>query len=190
MLAAALGALLNLERIASAGLRLFRVASRLARLEESRPVRFLLGKGQEVSGAFQPIASRAHLALVFGLSMAVWMCTYLTCYWILLSFREVDASSLPFGLSVVGSTALHATCILPVNALGNLGTFEAAWAAGYIFIGMEEKLAVTTGIAVHAITFTYLLALGILGWIGLLGFKPAAAEAKEEPRKEPAGRPS
>jgi uncharacterized protein (TIRG00374 family) len=162
--------LLNLPRLASWGLGLLAALFKGCGLEEKRFARFVLTKGAETREAFEGIGSRRILITGFILSLAVWLCTYLTCYWILLSFGVVSAAEISFGLSIVGTTALHITCVLPINSFGNLGTWEAGWAAGYIFVGMDEKLAVRTAMGEHLIIFAFLLVLGVIGWIGIQWF--------------------
>ncbi|MFH2002244.1 MAG: lysylphosphatidylglycerol synthase transmembrane domain-containing protein [Planctomycetota bacterium] len=159
--------LFNLARITSFCLSGFKSVTKKLKLEERRMVVFVLEKGQAVCHAFQSIESRSLMLSAFAITSGVWFCTYLTCYCILISFNVVDPLVFTFGISIVGTTALHATCILPLNSFGNLGTWEAGWAAGYILIGMDEKLAVQTGMGEHLIIFAFLFILGLVGWLSL-----------------------
>jgi uncharacterized protein (TIRG00374 family) len=168
--------LLNLAGLANLGLKVFMALTRSIGLENKRFVEKIASKAQEVVEAFRALKSRLLLLIAFVLSLLVWFLTYLTCYWILLSFNVVSAQEISFGLSIVGTTALHATCILPINSFANLGTWEAGWGAGYIFLGMDKELAVQTGLGEHLIVFSFLLVLGTLGWIGLQWFAPKPKE--------------
>ena len=38
---------------------------------------------------------------------------------------------------------------------------------GYILIGMDEQLAVKTGMGEHVIIFAFLFVLGMIGWLSL-----------------------
>lgn len=163
----ALVILFNLASITGVCLNVFRALARSINMEERGPVPFILRKGTEVRQAFQSIESRGLLLSAFSITAMVWLCTYATCYCILLSFDEVDVARISFGISIVGTTALHATNILPINSFGNLGTWEAGWAAGYILIGMDEQLAVKTGMGEHVIIFAFLFVLGLIGWLSL-----------------------
>ena len=69
----------------------------------------------------------AVLSSAFFTSCLTWLCIFATCYLVLLSFEVVDPTAFTFGVSIVGTTALNVTCVLPINGLGNLGTWEAGW---------------------------------------------------------------
>jgi uncharacterized protein (TIRG00374 family) len=155
---------LNLSRIARAGLLLLRKIAALTGLTGRRWADMILSKGQEVEDAFQAIRSRPILSLAFLWSVLIWLGIFLTCYLILLSMGVNDYT---FGESIVGTSALNATCILPINSLGNLGTWEAGWAAGYLFLGMDKELAVETGAGEHIVIFCFGLLLWLIGWMGL-----------------------
>jgi len=159
--------ILRLPMLSGAVLNLVEKCAKAFRIHEKGFVRKLLNKGAETVTCFQQIRSRKVLISAFLASCATWFCTFLTCYLVLLSFNVVSSSELSFGLSIVGTTALNASCILPINSFGNLGTWEAAWAAGYILIGMDETLAVETGFGEHIYIFLFALILAGIGWLGI-----------------------
>jgi uncharacterized protein (TIRG00374 family) len=166
ILLTALAVLLHLPGIARAGLWLYSKVAALTRLKGKDWVEVVFAKGKEVEQAFQALESRGLLFSAFLLSLLIWLGIFLTCYLILLSMGVLDYS---FGESIVGTTALNATCVLPINSLGNLGTWEAGWAAGYIFLGMNKELAVETGAGEHVVIYSFGLLLWLWGWIGLRG---------------------
>ena len=67
--------------------------------------------------------------------------------------------------TTTATTALNVTCVLPINGLGNLGTFEAGWAAGYMLLGMEKETAFRTGFGLHIAIYGFALLLGAIGWL-------------------------
>ena len=126
----------------------------------------LLAKAGEIPVAFEAIHSRSTLFAAFLASCLTWLCIFATCYLVLLYFEVVDPAEITFGLSIVGTTALNVTCVLPINGLGNLGTWEAGWAAGYMLLGMDKATAFQTGFGLHIAIYGFALLLGALGWLG------------------------
>ena len=65
----------------------------------------------------------------------------------------------------MGSVGAILTGILPVNALGSIGTLEAGWAVGFVAMGMSRADAVATGFAVHLVL---IVAAGALAALSLI----------------------
>jgi uncharacterized membrane protein YbhN (UPF0104 family) len=93
------------------------------------------------------VRSPAMIATNIGLSLCIWLCV-IGCF---------QQSLVAFGLSMefvrvaVGSIGAALSALLPVNALGNVGTLEAGWALGFVALGMNRSDAIASGLAVHAI---------------------------------------
>lgn len=92
---------------------------------------------------------------VFVVTQIQWLCTFVTCWCILVAFG-VD---FPFLRSILGSTGLSLALILPLNTFGNVGTFEAGWVAGYRLAGMEPTTAAATALGAHAAILVFALVL-------------------------------
>jgi len=164
----ALLVLFNLPRLAQWAFVLSRSWATALKWQDRKPVRIILEKGREVAEAFQEIRSPGTLLQAFLYSLLTWLGIFLCYYWVLLSFQVVDPEELTFGISIVGSSGLNFACILPINGLGSLGSWEAGWVAGYLFTGkMEMETAATTGFGLHIVVLGYVLILGFLGWIRL-----------------------
>lgn len=97
------------------------------------------------------------------MSFGSWLLIYLYYYFIILSF------GLPFTFPEVtfASSISNLTLILPLSAVGNIGTFEAGWTAGFALLGMEAEEAVQIGFFsnIYATIITSILALA--GWMML-----------------------
>ena len=163
----ALGAILFLPAVAAGLLRCAGAVLRLLGLAERPLAERLLSKGGEVPAALESLRTRRRLLPAFLWSLCTWFCIFGTCYLVLLSFSVIDPETLPFGVSIVGTSALNVTSILPLNALGNLGTWEAGWAAGYMLLGLPKRTAFETGFGLHAAVFAFALLLGGAGWLAL-----------------------
>lgn len=161
----ALVILLFLPQLAGLGVKVLHKAAGLFRLEEKTVFKTILSKAGEIPSAFNTIRSRNVLFSAFLTSCLTWLCIFATCYLVLLSFEVVDPTEFTFGISIVGTTALNVTSVLPINGLGNLGTFEAGWAAGYMLLGMEKETAFSTGFGLHIAIYGFALLLGAIGWL-------------------------
>jgi hypothetical protein len=42
---------------------------------------------------------------------------------------------------------------LPISGIGNWGTLEAGWAAGFLIVGLSKEKAIATGFGIHIIIF-------------------------------------
>jgi len=100
------------------------------------------------------------------MSFGSWLLIYLYYYFI------VRAFGLPYPFAEVSfaSSISNFTLVLPLSAVGNLGTFEAGWTAGFSLLGMDAGEAVQIGLFsnIYATLITSLLAL--VGWL-LLKFR-------------------
>lgn len=92
---------------------------------------------------------------IFSLSLLIWATLIASFYYLLTSC----APSLTYWKVLIGSLGVHFAQFLPINALGNFGTFEAGWTAGFVAMGMPISNAASSGLASHLI---------IVGMSGLL----------------------
>ncbi len=132
-----------LERFGWAGNRLADAATR-AGFEVEAVLR-------EASGG--SLAPRLLLA-----SLLVWMGWFGTA-WALLG--AMGFGRLSFSQVVIGSTGGVLTGVLPVNAVGNWGTMQAGWTAGFALFGVSPQDGIATGFAVqiYVLLFTAVFAL-------------------------------
>lgn len=93
-------------------------------------------------------------------SLLVWLGNFGVLYVLLLS---LDILITP-GQMVIGATFAALTSVLPINSIGSFGTLEAGWTAGFVLVGMDADLALTTGFATHLLALSYAVAFGLLAW--------------------------
>lgn len=127
--------------------------------------------------SFAQMNRRRTAAWVFLVTEAQWLATFATCYAILRACPGVGA--FPFTASILGSTGLSVALILPINPVGNVGTFQAGWIAGYMLAGMDRDLAIATSLAAHVAILAFAVVLGLLGRMWLR--KPAIAGVADLP---------
>lgn len=150
------------------GLAMLRpVAARLASLRETdgRLRRFL---GQ--SAAHLAAQGTGQLVLAALASLATWAATYGACFIVLQAMASPAAlgepvAAISFAESLIGTTGLHLSGVLPISPIASVGTWEAGWTAGYAVIGLDLDLAATSALVSHVIILGYIAALGGLGWL-------------------------
>jgi glycosyltransferase 2 family protein len=143
------------------------LAARLAPLATS-PRRVLAFAG----GMAAHVAALGTRQLVAALlaSLATWGCTYTAC-WLLLRAMADPAALGPavdvsFAASLVGTTGLHLSAVIPVSPLAGAGTWEAGWVAGYHWlVGLSEADAMASALVSHVAIFGFIVALGALAFL-------------------------
>ncbi len=150
-----------------AGVLLLRpVCTRLAGLSGStrRPVAFLGRAARHVAAL-----GWRQLLLATATSLATWLCTYAACWLLLLSLATPaalgDAVRVSFPVSLIGTTGLHLSAVLPVSPLAGVGTWELGWVAGYRLAGLTEDAALASAIVSHALILGFIVLLGGVAWL-------------------------
>jgi uncharacterized membrane protein YbhN (UPF0104 family) len=68
---------------------------------------------------------------------------------------------------VFGSTIAVLANALPISGIGNWGTLEAGWAAGFLMVGLSKEKAIATGFGVHIVIFVVCVVMGFICWVSL-----------------------
>lgn len=135
---------------------LARSASRIAAHGSPRGWRLAAGRKLDALAEHaRRVRARGTDIAVFVVTQVQWLCTFVTCWCILLAFGV----EFPFLRSILGSTGLSLALILPLNTFGNVGTFEAGWVAGYRLAGMDQNAAAATAIGAHVAILVFALVL-------------------------------
>jgi uncharacterized membrane protein YbhN (UPF0104 family) len=66
---------------------------------------------------------------------------------------------------LVGATGAIIGNMLPLNALGSIGTLEAGWTLGFSAVGLDSKFAFATGLVFHGIYLVFGGILAAFSWI-------------------------
>ena len=162
-----------------AGLVVMRPVARLcAPLAHStrKPVAFL-GQAAANVGAI----GTGRLAAAVATSFVTWFFTYATCWVLLLSMAGPEAlgasARIDFPTSLVGTTGLHLSSVIPLSPIAGVGTWEAGWATFYSqLVGMDPATAAESAIVNHVLIFAFLVLLGGLAFLVRGGRAAAAAD--------------
>ena len=104
---------------------------------------------------------------IFVLSLGIRAAKYVSLYFLLFALLR----SLGFGMAglsfwklILGITGAEITSVLPVKGLAGFGTRESVWALTMGMMGLEQRIAILSGLGVHLLTnlFEYTLGIGSL----------------------------
>jgi uncharacterized membrane protein YbhN (UPF0104 family) len=112
---------------------------------------------------FYAIKARKTYFPVTIASLASWI----MIFWMFYAFLRGFGIDISFLKGVFGSTIAVIANALPISGIGNWGTLEAGWAAGFLIVGLSKEKAIATGFVVHILIFIICAILGILCWFSL-----------------------
>jgi len=130
----------------------------------SRNAKFVLWiqkKMSEVGEDFHAIKTRHTYFPVSLTSLASWVMIFCTFY----AYMKGFGVDIPFTKMIFGSTVGVVANALPISGIGNWGTLEAGWAAGFLMVGLSKEKAIATGFGVHIIIFIVCAIISFFCWI-------------------------
>ena len=136
---------------------------KILRKEESKTSLWVQRKIHEISEDFYAIRAKKTYLAVTLTSLLSWSMIFLTFQAFLLGFG-IEISFLKV---LFGSTVAVIANALPIGGIGNWGTLEVGWAAGFLMTGLPKEQAIATGFGVHILIFITCALLGLLSWVTL-----------------------
>jgi uncharacterized protein (TIRG00374 family) len=131
--------------------------------ENSKPIQWVQRKIYEVAEDFYAIKARKTYFSVTLASLISWIMVFLTFYAFVRGFRI----GIPFLKVVFGSTVAIIANALPIGGLGNWGTLEVGWAAGFLMMGLSKSEAIASGFGVHILIFVLCAIFSFISWVTL-----------------------
>ncbi len=95
------------------------------------------------------------------ISVLNWVAIYFYYYFIIKSFHFSQS----YLETVFASSISNFTFMLPINAVGNIGPFEGAWAIGFHLIGVDKDISVPIGLFSNIYATLYTAVLALIGFI-------------------------
>jgi uncharacterized protein (TIRG00374 family) len=132
-------------------------------LKNRTPIHWLQVKLHEMGEDFCAIRARGTYLSVTLASLISWV----MAFWMFYAFLRGFGIDISFMRVVFGSTIALITSALPVGGLGNWGTLEVGWAAGFLLVGLSKEKAIATGLGVHILIFITSALFGLICWITL-----------------------
>jgi uncharacterized protein (TIRG00374 family) len=137
--------------------------SNRARSRNASFVSWIQRKMDEMAEDFDSIKARKTYLPVTLTSLASWAMIFSTFYAYMKGFG-IDVSSTKL---ILGSTIGVIGNALPVSGIGNWGTLEAGWAAGFLMVGLSKEQAITTGFGIHILIFVVCALISFFCWVTL-----------------------
>lgn len=129
-------------------------------LRNARFVQWIQKKMSDMAEDFYAIHGRRthfHASLA---SLASWAMIFCTFY----AYMRGFGVDIPFGRMIFGSTIGVVANALPISGIGNWGTLEAGWAAGFLMVGLSKEKAIATGFGVHITIFIVCAIISFFCW--------------------------
>jgi uncharacterized protein (TIRG00374 family) len=129
-------------------------------LRNARFVLWIQKKMSDMAEDFYAIKSRhTHFHVGFA-SLASWAMIFCMFY----AYMRGFGVEIPLGRMIFGSTIGVIANALPISGIGNWGTLEAGWAAGFLMVGLSKEKAIATGFGVHIIIFILCAIISFFCW--------------------------
>lgn len=90
-----------------------------------------------------------------------------------LQFALFDAILRAFGVALPLASLFRGSCValvapaLPVPSVGNIGTLEAGWVAGFTWVGVDLDTAILTALACQVLTLGFSATFALPSWLWL-----------------------
>jgi uncharacterized protein (TIRG00374 family) len=118
-------------------------------------------KMSEMAEDFYAIKARKTYFPVSVTSLASWVMIFCTFY----AYMKGFGINIPFTKMIFGSTVGVIANALPISGIGNWGTLEAGWTAGFLMVGLSKEKAIATGFGVHIIIFIVCAIISFFCWV-------------------------
>jgi uncharacterized membrane protein YbhN (UPF0104 family) len=123
----------------------------------------LMRIGEQVLDSFTATQSLTSYILLSVTSLISWLFNFGIMY----AFVRSLGIDISYPTLIVGATFANLTNILPISGIGNFGTLEAGWTAGFMLLGFDYQTAIATGFATHILAFLCALMVGLWGLVVL-----------------------
>jgi len=133
------------------------------RLKNSKTIHWVQRKIHEIAEDFYAIKARKTYFSVSLASLGSWIMIFYVFY----AFLRAFGIKVSFLKVVFGSTIAVIANALPISGLGNWGTLEAGWAAGFLIVGLSKEEAIATGFGVHILIFLVCAITALVCWASL-----------------------
>ena len=131
--------------------------------KNSKPFQWIQRKIHEIAEDFYAIKARRTYFPVTVASLVSWI----TIFWMFYAFLRGFGIEISFLKVVFGSTIAVLANALPISGIGNWGTLEVGWAAGFLMVGLSKEKAIATGFGVHIVAFVVCTIMGFICWVTL-----------------------
>jgi uncharacterized protein (TIRG00374 family) len=150
--------------------RLFETALRWVRVHRIQVGARIMARSDELARALRTAGRGGGLVGALLLSIPMW--TSILSFYVLLGTAMGLPSGLDWAEGALGSSLATASNLLPFNGAAGFGTQELGWVVGFHeLLGVDEDVALSTGLGVHLIQLLNILAMGFIAHL-VMGIRP------------------
>jgi uncharacterized protein (TIRG00374 family) len=131
--------------------------------KNSPSLQWIQRKIHETAEDFYAIKARKTYLPVAIASLVSWI----MIFWMFYASLRGFGIEVSFLKGIFGSAIAVIANAIPISGIGNWGTLEVGWAAGFLIVGLSKEKAIATGFGVHILIFIICAVLGIPSWIAL-----------------------
>jgi len=132
-------------------------------VKKSKSTQWVQRKIHQIAEDFYAIKARGTYLSVTLSSLTIWALVI----WGFYSFLKGFGIEVSFLNAAFGSTVGIISSSLPISGIGNWGTLEAGWTAGFLMVGLSKEKAIATGFGVHILVLAICAMMGFICWISL-----------------------
>ena len=137
--------------------------ARVTRFEQTQHGKRVAARAAEVADSLR-LAGRRWVGAAL-LSIPIWIGAYL--FFAVLARGFGLPESVTLAEAAFGSGLALAANILPINGFAGFGTQEMGWGAGFVALGVEPKLAFSSGLGAHIVQLTNICVMGVIGHLAM-----------------------
>lgn len=138
------------------GVRLFETVLNKLGFRDKSIVKAILRLVNDAAAALQRMRRITIYGQTLAWSVAIWLATFA---WFDAFLRAIDVP-MRYALVVIGATFASVAKAIPLISIGGFGAHEAGWSLGFALVGMEQSLAISTGLAVNLLTLGVSIVFG------------------------------
>ncbi len=145
--------------------RLMTAVMRLLRLDSTGIGRRLEASAQRIGTALQDAGGGGRLLTSGLLSVLIW--TGVFVFYFVLARGFGLGQDLGAAKTIFASSWAVLANLLPINGLAGAGTQEFGWVVGFKLVGVNEALALSSGLGAHIVQLANVVLFGLLGHLAM-----------------------
>lgn len=155
--------MLNLKSITEVILKVLKQIFKKLEIDSYPAAKKIMIGMQEAAAALLMMRTKTIYFRLTALTAFAWLSTFGMFY----VFMKEIAPSLSFMEVVLASVFSMVASLIPINTFGSIGTMEAGWALGFVFVGVPAEIAIASGFAIHFIVMILASLWASIGWMML-----------------------